>query len=263
VLRQGKAAHIHSAGRRGPRSKPEMTASNCRALSNGIWLCDICARLVDDDEAAYPPATLQRWKSDAEKYVLELVTQDTRLRQLRGFVQHLLSAMRILTAVPGPGPRFDQTFVDGRTISWARQIIETEQVLFENEFLQEADTVRCIGEELQQVHGVIQRQAKGVCTDISEWKDRVVFRLMIEVMHFRSGAYERYKSREGELVRRHIFEMLSSGCTLRRLRSLAPLEIESIHSVDPAAEPVSGSVRSASVGRSEVLPRVSISPRRG
>src|SRR4029077_4446327 len=125
-----------------------MSDEECRSFENGIWLCDICARLVDDDRADYQKATLRAWKKGAEIYVAELSTQDTRLRQLRGLVAHTLSALRILTALPGPGPRVDQTFQDAGDIPLARRFIESEQLLFENDFLDEAEKVRVIGGEL-------------------------------------------------------------------------------------------------------------------
>src|SRR4029077_16057016 len=105
AVRQGKAAHICGAAPGAARSRNSMSDEECRSFENGIWLCDICARLVDDDRADYPEATLRAWKKGAEIYVAELSTQDTRLRQLRGLVAHTLSALRILTALPGPGPR--------------------------------------------------------------------------------------------------------------------------------------------------------------
>ncbi len=34
---------------------------------NGIWLCQNCAKLVDNDEAKYTVEKLREWKSDAEE----------------------------------------------------------------------------------------------------------------------------------------------------------------------------------------------------
>src|SRR6266850_4220314 len=96
VVRQGKAAHICAASPGGPRSNKMMSDQECCSFQNGIWLCDICARFVDDNRAAHPEAMLLAWKTEAEIYVAELSTQDTRLRQLRGMVKHTLSALRIL-----------------------------------------------------------------------------------------------------------------------------------------------------------------------
>jgi hypothetical protein len=212
VVRSGTAAHIHSAGRNGPRAKPEMPDNECASIVNGIWLCDACSRMIDADEAAYRAETLRKWKSDAEAYVFELVTQDTRLRQLRVILKDMLSAMRVLTAVPGPGPKFDQTFVSTAQISWARNLIELDLVLFENGFVDEAATVKRIGSELHlQIHALIARNAPNEHTDISAWKNGVVKTLMLDVMRFSADAYDRYYTEESRLIRQHRSEVMALG----------------------------------------------------
>src|ERR1700688_2493461 len=35
-------------------------------LTNGIWLCQTHAKLIDDDELTYAPAVLRDWKETAE-----------------------------------------------------------------------------------------------------------------------------------------------------------------------------------------------------
>jgi hypothetical protein len=35
-------------------------------ISNGIWLCQTHAKLIDDDERTYTPALLREWKDTAE-----------------------------------------------------------------------------------------------------------------------------------------------------------------------------------------------------
>ncbi len=200
AVRSGKACHIHSAGK-GPRYEPGMTDEQCRAFENGIWTCDKCAREIDDNESKYEAGELRRWKKEAEQYVEGLVTQDTRLRQLRGMVTETLSALRILTALPGPGPRFDQTFADARSISLARLFIESEQLLFENDFRDEAEKVGVIrGELVSRIHAAVARNAAETYLDISEWKNKQVQVLMIEVMRFSKQSYQRYLDSEMRMV---------------------------------------------------------------
>jgi hypothetical protein len=216
VVRQGKAAHICAASPGGARSKNTMSDEECRAFENGIWLCDICARLVDDNRNDYPEALLGRWKEEAELYVAELSTQDTRLRQLRGMVTDTLSALRILGAVPGPGPVFDQTFADERNISLARRFIESEQLLFENSFVAEAESVRIIGSELlREIHVAILNNPVKAYLDISEWKNRKVRVLMIEVMRFSEESYERYLERELQMVGQERTRQARAGYEIR------------------------------------------------
>ena len=201
AVRSGKARHIHSAGK-GPRYEPRMTDEKCKAFENGIWACDKCAREIDDNESKYEADELRRWKKEAEQYVEGLVTQDTRLRQLRGMVTGTLSALRILGALPGPGPTVDQTFTDAGNISLARRLIESDQLLFENDFCDEAEKVRLIGGELvSRIHAAIARNREGNYLDISEWKNKQVHVLMIEVMRFSQQSYQRYLDSEMRMVR--------------------------------------------------------------
>jgi hypothetical protein len=218
AVRQGKAAHISGAAPRSARSKSTMSDEECRSFENGIWLCDICARLVDDNRAEYPEATLRKWKTGAEIYVAELSTQDTRLRQLRGLVAQTLSALRILTALPGPGPRVDQTFQDAGSISVARRLIESEQLLFENGFLDEAEKVQKIwGELASRVHVAVSRNPENTFLDISGWKNKQVRVLMIEVMRFSEKSYERYLDREMWMVRDAQAQLLAKGAKIHPL----------------------------------------------
>ena len=46
----GVAAHITAAAEGGPRYEPELTSEERKSSENGIWLCQNCAKLVDNDE---------------------------------------------------------------------------------------------------------------------------------------------------------------------------------------------------------------------
>lgn len=63
----GTAAHIHAAAPRGKRYDESQTREERRGIANAIWLCANCGRLIDSDDAAYPPSLLRQWKSAAEQ----------------------------------------------------------------------------------------------------------------------------------------------------------------------------------------------------
>lgn len=63
----GKAAHITAASPGGPRYDPSLSPEQRAAASNGIWLCAICADVVDKDETGYLVGLLRVWKADAER----------------------------------------------------------------------------------------------------------------------------------------------------------------------------------------------------
>lgn len=66
VVNLGVAAHISAASPGGPRYDETLTSDQRSSVSNGIWLCQTCAKLIDDDELTYTPSLLHRWKEDAE-----------------------------------------------------------------------------------------------------------------------------------------------------------------------------------------------------
>jgi hypothetical protein len=67
ALNVGVAAHITAASLGGPRYDPLLRGEDRRGIANGIWLCQSCAKLVDNDEARYTKELLVRWKQEAEE----------------------------------------------------------------------------------------------------------------------------------------------------------------------------------------------------
>lgn len=62
----GVDAHISAASPGGPRYHPEMSPEERKSIENGIWLCQNCAKLIDNDEKRYPADLLKDWKNQSE-----------------------------------------------------------------------------------------------------------------------------------------------------------------------------------------------------
>jgi hypothetical protein len=62
----GVAGHITAASHGGPRYDPSLTAEQRRSAGNGIWLCQTCGKLVDNDEVRFTVALLREWRQKAE-----------------------------------------------------------------------------------------------------------------------------------------------------------------------------------------------------
>jgi hypothetical protein len=70
ALNIGVAAHITAASPNGPRFDSNCTAEERKSANNGIWLCQNCAKLVDNDTQRYPADLLREWKIVAEAAAL-------------------------------------------------------------------------------------------------------------------------------------------------------------------------------------------------
>ena len=77
----GVAAHITAASEGGPRYDPALSKEERMSASNGIWLCQTCAKLIDSDTGRYTVDLIRRWKSDAESYALTEVESRYRTNQ--------------------------------------------------------------------------------------------------------------------------------------------------------------------------------------
>jgi len=65
----GEAAHIYGARSNASRYKADMTDTARADITNGIWLCRNCHKLIDTDEAKYTPEILFRWREIHEEFV--------------------------------------------------------------------------------------------------------------------------------------------------------------------------------------------------
>lgn len=63
----GVAAHIGGAAPGGPRYDPGISDDARCHPNNGIWLCQNCAKLIDNDVTRFPVSLLQAWKVLAEQ----------------------------------------------------------------------------------------------------------------------------------------------------------------------------------------------------
>jgi hypothetical protein len=67
AINLGVGAHITAASPGGPRYDAELTPEERCSPTNGVWLCQNCAKLIDNDPIQFPVELLRNWKSAAER----------------------------------------------------------------------------------------------------------------------------------------------------------------------------------------------------
>lgn len=73
IINIGVGAHITAAAEGGPRFDPNLSTEARKTPDNGIWLCQNCAKLVDNDFTRYTVEVLRDWKQRAEASALSEV----------------------------------------------------------------------------------------------------------------------------------------------------------------------------------------------
>ena len=120
--------------------------------------------------------------------------------------------MRILTALPGPGPnKFDQTYFIGNNIPLTRVLIETRQILFENDFLQESERFDNIVSELTNIYRQIEKVPIDTHLNISSWKNKIIKLLMIDILNYSQESFEEYVNSENALIEEALVHIYARG----------------------------------------------------
>lgn len=75
-VRVGVACHITAASPGteivpAPRYNPDLSKEERSSITNGIHLCQNCAKLIDSDPKRYPVELLNEWKADAEDRAIQ------------------------------------------------------------------------------------------------------------------------------------------------------------------------------------------------
>lgn len=71
----GVAAHITAASAGGPRFDESISQEARKSILNAIWLCQSCAKLIDNDPQKYTVQILMKWKATAEEYAESLLNK--------------------------------------------------------------------------------------------------------------------------------------------------------------------------------------------
>ena len=105
----GEAAHIYGAKEGAARFREDMTDAARAEITNGIWLCRNCHKLVDADPKRFPAELLFQWRAAHERHVIsklgttnDLLRLDIELRDVDKFLEDSPLAAQIVRDRP-PG----------------------------------------------------------------------------------------------------------------------------------------------------------------
>jgi len=94
----GVACHITAAAPGGPRHDENLSSVERKSISNGIWMCQNHAKLIDDDEVIYTEDDLKAWKQEAEDRARDAMVNpgahqdaDTRLDHFENELNRLVA----------------------------------------------------------------------------------------------------------------------------------------------------------------------------
>lgn len=68
-IKIGEAAHIYGARQGAKRFDPQMTDAARSEITNAIWLCRNCHKLIDTDDQRFSPTVLFKWREIHEAYI--------------------------------------------------------------------------------------------------------------------------------------------------------------------------------------------------
>ena len=107
AINVGEAAHIYGAREGAARFRDDMTDTTRAAITNAIWLCRNCHKLVDSDPTRFPAELLFRWRTEHERLVLsklerrtDLIEFDIQLRESDQFWEDSPLARQIVLDRP-------------------------------------------------------------------------------------------------------------------------------------------------------------------
>jgi hypothetical protein len=112
ALNIGVGAHITAASVGGPRYDPDLLTEERSGPTNGIWLCQNCAKLVDNDPARFTVELLRQWKSSAESEARTRIGKTAAADVPPSFGLKLNERVRIVPIIPRSAENVDWLIIE-------------------------------------------------------------------------------------------------------------------------------------------------------
>ena len=82
AMNLGEAAHITAASPGWARYDESLSTEQRSSIDNGIWLCGVCAHLVDHDEQRFTVELLRQWREQAEEFAKQRINAGSKFRPI-------------------------------------------------------------------------------------------------------------------------------------------------------------------------------------
>lgn len=96
----GVAAHITAAAFGGPRYDPNLTPEERSSERNGIWVCQIHAKLIDDNASLETIENINRWKIQHEEWIFSRVSAGAHILKA-GVTNFRVSSIGVFSSPEG------------------------------------------------------------------------------------------------------------------------------------------------------------------
>jgi hypothetical protein len=120
----GVAGHITAASLGGPRFDPTLSHEQRRHQSNGIWVCEVCGKLIDSDVNHFTVELLRGWKNTAEARAFRAISTAFGSQPGLDELFPLGEPSAELLASTGLGAQYDIEAVTSRLRDAAKRDIE-------------------------------------------------------------------------------------------------------------------------------------------
>jgi hypothetical protein len=100
-----------------------MTPEERANIANGVWLCQNCAKLVDNDQARFTAKVLHAWKAAAEEAALDQVGKTSPQRVAVTIVDKWVNM-----SYPEKAGIIEELTNEGHDVRWSAANKESERV---------------------------------------------------------------------------------------------------------------------------------------
>lgn len=127
AINVGVAAHITAAAAGGPRYDKFSSPEKRSDINNGIWLCQTCSKLIDNDEQKYTVGVLNSWKIIAENRATTAIEKHGTTAGVKT-KDDLISHLRIETIELGLDDSYLGSDLDLRNLTARMAILFKEEI---------------------------------------------------------------------------------------------------------------------------------------